>query len=124
MTEPMEVNRQARLLMKMTAPENEYDRLTHELYSLVRKAGTSLNVVLAQLHEIATARAAEMNITNAEEEVARIMNKGFERFTDGKTKEEFLEAYEYNKREGKGQITWNRMMEKMIERERKYGRKI
>ncbi len=45
------------------------------------------------------------------------MNKGFERFTDGKTKEEFLEAYEYNKREGKGQITWNRMMEKMIERE-------
>ena len=76
MTEPMEVNRQARLLMKMTAPENEYDRLTHELYSLVRKAGTSLNVVLAQLHEIATARAAEMNITNVEEEVARIMNKG------------------------------------------------
>ncbi len=29
------------------------------------------------------------------------MNKGFERFTDGKTKEEFLEAYEYNKREGR-----------------------
>jgi len=121
MTEPMDADRQARLLMKMTAPENEYDRLTHELYSLVRKAGTGLNVVLAQLHEIATARAAEMNITNGEEEVARTMNKGFERFTDGKTKEEFLEAYEYNKREGKGQITWNRMMEKIIERERKYG---
>jgi len=121
MTEPMYADMQARLLMNMTAPENEYDRLTHELYSLVRKAGTSLNVVLAQLHEIATARAAEINITNVEEDVARIMNKGFERFTDGKTKEEFLKAYEYNKREGKGQITWSRMMEKMIERERKYG---
>jgi len=121
MTEPMDAGRQARLLMKMTAPDNEYDRLTHELYTLTRKAGTGLNVVLAQLSELATARAAEMSIENVNEEVARIMYKGFERFTVGKTKEEFLEAYEYNRREGKGQIPWERMLEKMIERERKYG---
>jgi len=121
MTEPLEANRLARLLMKMTAPENEYDRLTHELYTLTRKAGTSLTVVLSQLNELATARAAEMGIANSVEEIARIMYQGMERFTAGKTKEEFLEAYEYNKREGRGQIPWERMMEKMIERERKYG---
>jgi hypothetical protein len=56
MTERMEVTSQAHLLMKMTAPENEYDRLTHALYTLVRKAGTSLPVVIAQLHEIASRR--------------------------------------------------------------------
>ena len=68
MIELMEANRQARLLVKMRAPENEYDRLTNKLYTMTRKAGTSLNVVLAQLSELATARAAEMSIENVNEE--------------------------------------------------------
>jgi len=59
-----------------------------------------------------------MGIANAYEEIERIMNKGFKRFTAGKTKEHFLEGYEYCKREGKGQIPWERMMETMIEREK------
>ena len=121
MTEPMEAVKAAQFLMKMTAPENTYDRLTHELYTLIRRAGTPLMVIMTQLHELASARAVEMNIENAEEETERLMYIGFEKFTTGAVRQEFLEAYEYRKREAKGQPKWNRMLELLVERERRLG---
>ena len=121
MTEPMEAVKAAQFLMKMTAPENTYDRLTHELYMLIRRAGTPLMVIMTQLHELASARAVEMNIENAEEETERLMYIGFEKFTTGAVRQEFLEAYEYRKREAKGQPKWNRMLELLVERERRLG---
>jgi hypothetical protein len=121
MTEPMEADKTAQFLMKMTAPENEYDRLTHELYTLVRKAGTPLMIIMTQLNELATARTNEMEIGNAEEEIERLMYVGFEKFTTGIVRQEFLETYEYRKREAKGQPKWTRMLELLVERERRLG---
>jgi hypothetical protein len=46
---------------------------------------------------------------------------GFEKFTAGQVRVEFLEAYEYRKREAKGQPNWNKMMEILVERERRLG---
>ena len=119
-TDIMESNEVASLLMSMHKPKPKFDILQKGLMELVRHQGEDLESKLALLKSLATSMYQDFTESERIANVDRILLNGILQFTHGSTRKNAELAIEFEKRQGK-HICYESILQGALNSERVYG---
>ena len=119
-TENMDPDEVATLLINMHKPKSSFDILQKEMMDLVRHPGEDLESKLALLRSLATTMYKDFAESERISNVERILMNGLLQFTQGTTRKNAELAIEFEKRQGK-HLDFESILQGALNSERVYG---